>query len=178
MSRTMTESNMMADFRTKPYMRVLVPEDDGSYRAEIYEFPGCIAVGDTVAEALSSLEEVAQSWIKSEQARGNRIPEPLEDNEYSGKLVLRMPRSLHRRAAIAAEYEKVSMNQLIVTAVASYLGGLQLTSEPTWHIHGLTAVFPSNSFALGGSYAPPIRLVVGSAPPEATETKMKVAEYG
>jgi predicted RNase H-like HicB family nuclease len=36
------------------YGRVVVPESDGTFRAEIIEFPGCIAVGDTAGEALGS----------------------------------------------------------------------------------------------------------------------------
>lgn len=92
-----------ADYLKKPYVRQLVPEDDGSFRAEIAEFPGCIALGATPAEAYSNLEEVAESWLESAIAKKQAIPEPLEEIGYSGKLVLRLQKSLHRKAAQAAK---------------------------------------------------------------------------
>src|SRR5690348_11474643 len=86
----------------QPYARVVIPEEDGSFRAEILEFPGCIAVGDTAPEALAQLEEVAESWLEATLARGQVVPEPMENLGYSGKFVLRLPKSLHKKATQAA----------------------------------------------------------------------------
>lgn len=86
------------------------------------EFPGCLATGDTPAEALDNLEEVAESWIESALANGQRIPDPAEAEEYSGKLLLRMPKTLHRKAARIAEREGVSLNHLIAVSLAQYVG--------------------------------------------------------
>jgi predicted RNase H-like HicB family nuclease len=102
-----------------------VTEDDGSYRAEIFEFPGCIAAGATANDALASLDEIATSWIEAELASGHQIPDPIEENDFSGKLVLRLPRSLHKRAAYVAERNGVSLNTYIVTALAGYIGDTQ-----------------------------------------------------
>jgi predicted RNase H-like HicB family nuclease len=112
-----------AEILRKPYARIVVPDEDGSFVAEIQEFPGCIAVGDTAAEALSNLHEVAESWLETTLARGQSIPQPIEDPEFSGKLVLRLSRSLHERAARAAKRDGVSLNQYIGTALAVYVGG-------------------------------------------------------
>lgn len=111
-----------ADYLAKPYHRYVVPESDGTYRGEILEFPGCIATGDTSASALASLEEVADSWLLSMIARNQRIPEPIDSAEFSGKLVLRLPKSLHKKCAHQAVYEGVSLNQFIVSCVAEQLG--------------------------------------------------------
>jgi predicted RNase H-like HicB family nuclease len=105
-----------------PYTRLLVPEEDGSYRAEILEFPGCIALGESAAEALAELEDVAEDWIDAAMEMGSPIPRPLEETDYSGKLNVRLPKSLHRKASLAADLDGVSLNQLIVTSVAEYLG--------------------------------------------------------
>ena len=120
-----------ADILKRPYHRVVVPDEDGSFSAEISEFPGCIATGDTAVEALSALEEVALSWIEVALANRQTIPAPEEEPEYSGKTVLLLPRSLHREASRAAKRDVVSLNQLIVTAVASYIG-----STGSAHAHG------------------------------------------
>jgi predicted RNase H-like HicB family nuclease len=112
-----------ADCLKQPYARVLRPEADGSFSAEILEFPGCFAVGDTGSEALQNLENVAESWILGMLAKNERIPEPLQDREApSGRFVLRLPRSLHKKAAITAEQEGVSLNQFISACVAEAVG--------------------------------------------------------
>lgn len=112
-----------AEYLKRPYARILRPESDGSFGAEILEFPGCFAVGDTGSEALQNLENVAESWILGVLAKKERIPEPLQEKEaFSGKLVLRLPRSLHKKATFAAEREGVSLNQFISGCVAEAVG--------------------------------------------------------
>jgi hypothetical protein len=46
------------------------------------------------------------------------IPEPRPEEEYSGKFVVRVPRSLHRELVETAEREGVSLNQYINVALA------------------------------------------------------------
>ena len=60
-------------------------------------------------------------WLEEELKAEHSIPEPLGDREFSGKLVLRLPASLHRRAALRASREGVSLNQMLVVAVAQFL---------------------------------------------------------
>jgi predicted HicB family RNase H-like nuclease len=111
------------EYLRRPYARVILPESDGTFRGEIIEFPGCIASGQTAAETLSNLEEAANSWILAAQARGQNIPEPVEaSNDFSGRLALRLPRSLHKKATWVAEREGVSLNQFIVVSLAEAVG--------------------------------------------------------
>ncbi len=104
-----------------PYTRVLVPADEGGYTAEVLEFAGCVSEGDTGDEALANIEGAMHDWLEEEIAAGHSIPEPLGEREFSGKLVLRLPESLHRRAALRASREGVSLNQMLVVAVAAFL---------------------------------------------------------
>jgi predicted RNase H-like HicB family nuclease len=106
----------------QPYARRLVPDESGGYVATIQEFPGCVAEGETPAEAVANLEAAAASWIDAALALGQSIPEPVQTHGYSGKVILRMPRGVHRQAAEMALTEGTSLNQLLVTAVASYVG--------------------------------------------------------
>ena len=39
------------------------------------------------------------------------MPDPIEESQYSGKFVLRIPKTLHARLAMEAEKEGVSLNQ-------------------------------------------------------------------
>jgi predicted RNase H-like HicB family nuclease len=130
-----------ADILRKPYGRVVMPESDGSFRAEIIEFPGCLAVGDTASEALASLEEVAADWLEVALERGQPIPEPIENAGFSGKLVVRMPKSLHKKAAHLAAREGVSLNQFILSSLAEQVGakvGPSFFQVGRWHLISLS----------------------------------------
>lgn len=118
-----------AEYLKMPYQRCVVPDSDGSYRAEINEFPGCIATGDTASEALANLEDVAASWLEVALEQGLRIPEPMDNSGFSGKLVLRLPKTLHRKAAHAAAREGVSLNQFIVASLAEHIGGVSIQAN-------------------------------------------------
>ncbi len=111
-----------AEILKMPYARVVVPEEDGTFTAEILEFPGCVANGDSGASALAAVEQVALDWIEAEREQNHSIPEPLGTANYSGKLVVRMPQGLHRRAAQTAAREGASLNQLIVACIAEQVG--------------------------------------------------------
>jgi hypothetical protein len=56
----------------------------------------------------------------------DHLPEPdvrSSREEYSGKFVVRMPKSLHAALAAEAEAEGVSLNQLVVAKLAVQLAG-------------------------------------------------------
>jgi predicted RNase H-like HicB family nuclease len=91
-------------------------EDDG-FIALAPDLPGCSSFGETQQEALAELQDAIVAWIEAARAAGNPIPEPSDparDAEYSGKLLLRMPRGLHARLAGLAKIETVSLNQYVV----------------------------------------------------------------
>jgi antitoxin HicB len=129
-----------AEILRKPYARIVVPDTDGRFVAEIEEFPGCIADGDTAQEALANLEEVAESWLLTVIAKDLPIPEPIQEPEFSGKLVLRIGRTLHQQAARAAKRDGISLNAYISTALAIYIG----TSEPPARQNPATLVNVTN----------------------------------
>ncbi len=113
------------DYLKLPYSRILIP-DDGSYAAEILEFPGCFSQGDTPDEAIANLENAAKSWIQVALAQGQEIPEPYVNQGYAGKIALRLPRSMHRQATRLAERDGVSLNQFLVSAIAARIGAEDL----------------------------------------------------
>jgi predicted RNase H-like HicB family nuclease len=123
----------------QPYARILVPEEDGSYSAEILEFPGCHAEGDTPDEAIANLEGAAVSWIEAAVEQEQDIPDPLAVYGYSGKINLRIPRSLHRQAARFAQKEDVSLNQFFACAIAARVGAEDLCDRLVERIKGYLA---------------------------------------
>ncbi len=44
--------------------------------------------------------------------------------DYSGRITLRLPKSLHKLLAKASENESISLNQYLVSALGYYTGSL------------------------------------------------------
>lgn len=107
----------------KPYTRRLVPDETQGYTASIQEFPGCFAEGDTAEDALRNLDNAAASWITVSILNGREVRDPIDFAGCSGKVALRIPRSLHKEVAELAELENCSINQVLTAAIASYVSG-------------------------------------------------------
>jgi antitoxin HicB len=101
-----------------PYTRELIKEPEGGWFIRIKELPGCMSQGDTVEEAMNMIEDAMLGWLDVSLEDGDSIPEPAPDEEYSGKFVVRLPRSLHRQLAETAEREGVSLNQFVNVSLA------------------------------------------------------------
>ena len=129
----MTKTIKMTEkYLKEPYSRVLIPdEESGTYTAVILEFPGCIAQGDTPQEAYEHLEDAAKDWIEAALDLKQEIPSPSQSLSFGGKILLRLPKSLHRRLALIAETEGVSLNQFIVSALAEKVGAFTLYDKLT-----------------------------------------------
>ncbi len=106
----------------RPYARILIREDDGGYGAMVLELPGCYSQGDDAADAMANLEEAMALWLEGRIEDGRPIPEPLMATDYSGNIVLRLPKGLHREAARHAQAEGTSLNQYLLSAVAMRVG--------------------------------------------------------
>jgi RNA polymerase sigma factor (sigma-70 family) len=90
--------------------------------AQVEELPGCSARGMTRAEATSGLEAAMREWLADALAKGREVPKPRAPASHSGRLLVRMPASLHADLARAAERDEVSLNQFITSALASVIG--------------------------------------------------------
>jgi len=66
-----------------------------------------------------------RAWIEVALEEGIPVPEPRREEEYSGKFVVRLPKSLHHKLAQIAEREGVSLNSLVNVAIAHYIGATE-----------------------------------------------------
>jgi predicted RNase H-like HicB family nuclease len=120
------------DYLKDAYSRILVPDkESGTYTAEILEFHGCIAQGDTPSEAYQNLEEAARGWIEAALDLNQNIPAPAQAISYGGKVLIRMPKSLHRHVSLVAEREGVSLNQFVVSTIAEKVGAYSFAERLT-----------------------------------------------
>ena len=56
--------------------RIYWSKDDDSFIVEVPELPGCMADGQTYAEAVANAEVVINEWIETARKLGRPIPEP------------------------------------------------------------------------------------------------------
>lgn len=120
-----------------PYTVELIPEPAGGWFVGVKELPGCISEGDTPEQAIEMIRDAMRGWIEVSLEDSDSIPEPRELDDYSGKFVVRVPRSLHRDMVDSAEREGVSLNQYVSVALARSVGrpaaaSQEPTEEPCW----------------------------------------------
>jgi predicted RNase H-like HicB family nuclease len=102
------------DYMKLPYNYIIKPitDESGTYfHASVLELDGCQSTGETFEEAYSDLLDAMEGWVETKLEHGFNIPLPVDTEKFSGKFVLRLPKSLHCRLAIEAEKEGVSLNQ-------------------------------------------------------------------
>jgi len=96
----------------------VVADSEGGYVIDYPDLLGCMTQAESLEEIPIMAEEARQLWIRTAYDRGHEIPLPSQPDEYSGKFNPRLPRSLHRSLAEAAEREGVSLNQYVVSLLS------------------------------------------------------------
>lgn len=101
-------------------------EDDGEvfYVGRVAEFPNISAFEETFEAAHTLVLDSIQTLkkIADETNVEFPLPYPSPSDEFSGRVTLRLPKSLHAKISRIAAQEDVSVNQYLVTAVAFYAG--------------------------------------------------------
>ena len=98
------------------YYQFEVFMEDGNCFITYPDLPGCMGHGPTIQKAVKCAEKSKRLWMEVALERGMEIPEPAAN--YSGRLVLRMPKSLHRDLARSAKRDGVSLNQYLISQLA------------------------------------------------------------
>jgi len=114
-----TERKDLEFYLNLSYPITIHPDPDGGYVAEIEELPGCMTQAETLDEVFKAIEDARQVWIRGTYEMGQDIPLPRDMEEYSGKFMVRIPRSLHRNLIRAAKREGVSLNQYVTSLLAA-----------------------------------------------------------
>ena len=110
------------DYIDLPYNYIIQPIKDESgeyYYARVLELDGCQSTGDTFEEAYNNLREAMEGWIETKLENVFKIPFPFGYENFSGKFIVRIPKSLHYKLTIEAEKEGVSLNQYALYKLSS-----------------------------------------------------------
>jgi antitoxin HicB len=97
----------------KTYDFRAVAEPEGGWTIDYPDLPGCVTVADSYEEIGRMAEDVLRGWIQTAYELGQAIPEPRYEEDFSGRILVRVPKSMHRRLVERAEDEGTSLNQTI-----------------------------------------------------------------
>ena len=94
-------------------------EGEELWRATVRELPDVAEFAASREEAIDLMVDAIETLREAATEEGREFPEPIADDEdFSGRVTLRMPKSLHREVAMRAELEGASINTYIILALA------------------------------------------------------------
>lgn len=99
--------------------RVIWSEEDKEFIGLCTEFPSLSWLDKTQGAALNGINKVVSDVLKDMKKHNEEIPEPISTRKFSGKLMVRIPPEMHKKLAIEAEEENISLNRLISSKLAS-----------------------------------------------------------
>jgi predicted HicB family RNase H-like nuclease len=102
------------DFQSDRYTyRITWSEEDKEYVGLCVEFPSLSWLAGSQEGALKGIRKIVEDVIKDMKESGESPPLPLSQRKFSGKFVVRIPPEIHRKLAIEAEEEGISLNRLV-----------------------------------------------------------------
>ncbi len=109
-------------------------EDEPCYEARVRELPDIVEYGDTFEEAYELAIDAIETTAEIMSEKGRPMPLPMDiPDDFSGRVTLRLPKTLHRRLAQDAEEEGVSLNAYLVYVLTHFSGlvaGAQSPGQP------------------------------------------------
>jgi predicted RNase H-like HicB family nuclease len=118
-------------FAFEAYSYVVSPidaADGGGFMFSMPDIPGVIADGQTELEAIADGREAFIATVSAMTDMGQEVPTPVFNVDdftpasASGKVLARLPRSMHMQLTARAKTEGVSLNSLLLALIAEGLG--------------------------------------------------------
>lgn len=141
------------------------------FEARVVELPDVAEYGDSYEEAYELAIDTIETTAEIFAEKGKQMPAPMEPvDDFSGRVTLRLSKTLHRSLAHVADLEGVSLNQHMVNVLNYYSGYCQgVTAAHLTKGHWQTLAVqktlqPANS-------APKLKVV-------STSTPQQQASYG
>lgn len=98
------------------------------FEARVAELPDIAEYADGFEEAYTLAIDTIETTAELFAEQGKLMPSPIiPADDYSGRVTLRLSKSLHRALAKAADNESVSLNQHLTNILNYYAGYAQAT---------------------------------------------------
>ena len=95
--------------------KIVWSHPDEAYIGTVAEFPHLSHIDDTLGGAFFGIVDLVGAVLLDMEQTGEEPPEPFGDRTYRGKLAVRMTPEQHRRIAIEAAEQNVSINHLLTS---------------------------------------------------------------
>lgn len=101
-------------------IKKIVRDGETVFKATVAELPNLATYEDTAEEAYSSIVEDISALHEMATKHGHAFPEPLQERhiEATGRVTLRLPRTLHQRLTEQSIEEDVSLNTYIISLLS------------------------------------------------------------
>ena len=99
--------------------RVTWSEEDAQCVGLCAEFPSLSWLAPTPEEAMRGIHKTVTDVVKDMEANGEHVPKPISSRRYSGKFMVRVLPEVHRKLAVEAAEEDVSLNRLVNAKLSS-----------------------------------------------------------
>lgn len=104
-------------------------EGEICFEARIKELPDITEYADSFEEAYALAIDSIETTMEIFAEKGRTMPAPnIPADDFSGRVTLRLPKSLHRSLATMSDSEGVSLNQYLCN-VLSYYSGFAMTPK-------------------------------------------------
>jgi len=127
--KTVTKVNPAFSFEAYSYVvSPIDATDGGGFMFSMPDIPGVIADGQTELEAIADGREAFIATVSAMTDMGQEVPTPVFNVDdftpasASGKVLARLPRSMHMQLTARAKTEGVSLNSLLLALIAEGLG--------------------------------------------------------
>ena len=113
-------------------VRETVFECETLFEARVKELPDVCEYAESASEAYDLAIDTIETAAVMFAEHGKSFPSPATpQDDFSGRVTLRLPKSLHRTLARDAENDRVSLNQHLVTILTHNMG-FRMALGPGW----------------------------------------------
>lgn len=98
--------------------RVEWSEEDATYLSSCAELPTLQAHGKTMELALKHIKQAVKATVAWMQEEKEPLPDPFGTRQFKGHLTLRTSPDVHRKLAVLAAEQKISINQFILSRLS------------------------------------------------------------
>lgn len=92
--------------------RITWSEEDQEYVGLCAEFPSLSWLEKSQEDALAGIRKMVADVVKDMNTNNETPPAPIASKKFSGKFMVRIPPELHRKLALEAQEEGISLNRL------------------------------------------------------------------
>lgn len=95
-------------------------EGESCYEAKVFEFIDLVEYADSHNEAYELMIDAIKTTQDIFNEKGKKLPVPsnILGDDYSGRVTLRMPKTLHKEMSITAKREETSLNQYLLSIIS------------------------------------------------------------